>query len=172
LIKTRALTSGNSVDHDPLWALRVPNHDTPLGPFSLALFNPQTLIGIQRMVKALGKNEIKWPSEEEWQDLFQKFNPLQPPSLPGCISVIGRPEFQIRQPSMDSGLILQIKSGIHSILSFWMGPSSIAQLLTTGSSDQTLWNECELQKKFVFRGLTSNSHEKYPGFICQNYPGF
>jgi hypothetical protein len=57
------------------------------------------------MVKALVevlRNEIKWPSEEEWQDLLQKFNPLLPPSISGCISVIGRSKFQMQQPSTDS----------------------------------------------------------------------
>jgi hypothetical protein len=65
-------------------------------------FHPQTL---QRMVSTLVKvlkDEIKWPSEEEWQALLQKFNPLLPPSLSGCVSIIDGSEFQIQQPSTDS----------------------------------------------------------------------
>ena len=67
---------------------------------SLFLLHPRTLIKfLQRMVSALAKvlrKEISWPSEEEWQVLLEKFNPLLPPSLLGCIAVVDGSEFKIQ----------------------------------------------------------------------------
>jgi hypothetical protein len=49
---------------------------------ALGHFHPHTQIKFQqRMVKAYMealRKEIKWSSEEYWQDLLQKFNPLLP----------------------------------------------------------------------------------------------
>jgi hypothetical protein len=61
------------------------------------LHHPRTLIKyLRKMVKALKealRNEITWPQDEEWEELLKTYNPLLPPSLKGCITVVDGSEF-------------------------------------------------------------------------------
>ncbi len=56
--------------------------------------NPHQIL--RKMVKALKealRNEITWPQDEEWEELLKTYNPLLPPSLKGCITVVDGSEF-------------------------------------------------------------------------------
>ena len=62
------------------------------------LHYPRTLVKfLKRMIRSLKevlKNEITWPTEDEWADKLKNFNPL--PSHEGCVAVVDRSEFKIQ----------------------------------------------------------------------------
>ncbi len=60
-----------------------------------ALFHhhPRTLV---KSLKEILKDEVTWPTEEEWADILKKFNPLLPSSLERCVAVVDGSEFKIQ----------------------------------------------------------------------------
>ncbi len=82
-------------------------HKNPLMTLLSALFHHQlrTLVKfLKRMIKSLKevlKEEVTWPTEEEWPDILKKFNPLLPSSLEGCVAVVDGSEFKIQHLSKE-----------------------------------------------------------------------
>ena len=125
-----------------------------------ALFHrhPRTLVKfLKRMIKSLKevlKNEVTWPTEEEWADILKKFNPLLPSSLEGCVAVVDGSEFKIQRPSKEpyQWKHFSVKKKQHSLNALFIvlldGRIIYHSPLDAGSCDQNLWNKLELRKRF------------------------
>lgn len=126
---------------------------------ALFFLHPRTVTWILKCTLAAMSqhlaNEIRWPSDQEWEDLLKEFTFFQNDQFQDVVCVVDGTEIRVSRPSkeplqrkMYSGKKKQHSLNVMFIVDL-QGEIVFFSSARIGAHDQSHWNELNLRERFV-----------------------
>jgi hypothetical protein len=97
-------------------------------------------------------DEIKWPTEKEFQEQINGWNKVLPDGMKDCICVVDGSEWRIQRPK-DESKYYSAKKKQHSLNILFIvllgGEIIYRSPFAMGAHDQREWNTFEVRQKFI-----------------------